>query len=351
MEQVSGSVLDRLVLVVDQAERLYETADRAFYGQLKALTDLNKRVCWLLAAGPGWVQRIDPDNLLFAGRRLFVGPFTEQDFAAAVNEEGTKLGVGFNQDQQQQLYHLTGGHPGLLRSLSAAVVEESINLSLPLAELTEYLSGREGVQARCNRMWQVLSAGEQAWLDLCRQGRANKVPVESRKWLKNLGLLTSSSDELFSPLFAVFVKQIMQKAPQTAEAQAETRPRTDKRRGKTVSEQAVGGSLTPIAITGATTVSVEDQTIIIVGKVWKGDQETHVSPLELRLIACLKQSSRIFSYDEIANYVYYEAQGGIKPEQITSLVRQVRKRLGDKRYIKNHWGQGYELKDGTSEEI
>ena len=81
------------------------------------------------------------------------------------------------------------------------------------------------------------------------------------------------------------------------------------------------------------------------GTVFKGNQKVHVSSLELRLIACLKREQKIYTKDEIAAYVYCEDEEIENIEAaVFNLVRQVRTRLGNKRYIKNHHGQGYEFR-------
>jgi DNA-binding response OmpR family regulator len=81
---------------------------------------------------------------------------------------------------------------------------------------------------------------------------------------------------------------------------------------------------------------------IIAGKVFKGSQEIHVAPLELRLIACLQPEPRIYTKQEIAEYVYFEEQGLVEDQRIEGLVCRLRKKLGD-RYIKTYRRRGYEL--------
>ena len=102
----------------------------------------------------------------------------------------------------------------------------------------------------------------------------------------------------------------------------------------------------PVRIEGPTIIPWNGQKITVAGKVFKGDQEVRISPLELRLIACLQRPERkVFSKEDIAKYVYYdeaEEEKEIRDGRVEDLVRRVRKRLG-KVYIKTHWGQGYEF--------
>jgi hypothetical protein len=107
---------------------------------------------------------------------------------------------------------------------------------------------------------------------------------------------------------------------------------------ETVADENAKALLEPITIAGAT---YSEQGIIQGGKVLRGDREVHVSLHELRLIACLKQEKRNYTKDEIARYVWGEAV--FSDSQVYCLVYQVRKRLGDHRYIRNRRSQGYEL--------
>jgi DNA-binding response OmpR family regulator len=154
------------------------------------------------------------------------------------------------------------------------------------------------------------------------------VAKETLAWLRDLGLVDESEGlyRFFSPVFQRFVA--------TQEVRLE--PMTQKAR------------LECVKIDNPGTIFKNDQEIVVTGTVLKGGQQVDVSPHELRLIACLKRERKIYPKAKIAEYVYYEdyepGKGGPDP-RIENLVRQVRKRLGDRLYIKAHWGQGYEFND------
>ena len=313
--EVGGDPLDRLVVVANKTDEMLVAANAAFYRKLKGLTDLDKCVCYIFAASSCMANKVDPEELLFAGRRLIVGPFNRRDLAGAIMEEGQRLEKEFGPTEQKQLARLTGGHPGLLRAVSSAVVEEELDL-LDLETSLERLLARGDVRSRCQRIWQALDPAQQATLHAIVSGQSDSGAPDTLAWLQEFGLVDEYNGEhrLFSPIFAEFV----------AAQQVSTPP------------------LEPVRIVGATTISANEQEIVLAGKVLKGNQEVHVAPLELRLIACLKREPRIYTKDEIARYVYYEEEGVVEDSRIEDLVRRVRNRLGAQ-YIKAHWGKGYEF--------
>jgi hypothetical protein len=333
LAQAGGDALDRIAIVVDQTDELVSAADENLYRKLKALTDLNKRVCYIFSSSPSMADRVDPDNLLFAGRKLTVGRLNERDCAGAIVEEARRLGVEFDPATQVRLAWLTGGHPGLLRAVSSAADDEELSASDAKATWLERLSAREDVGYRCLRIWKELNPAQKLALRSTAEGQTDAVEPKTLAWLQDFGLVDKQRGafRLFSPLFQrIIATQELESEPVTpALPESETQDL----------------SLEPVWIKGPTSIDWDGKEIVVSGIVIKGDLEVDVSKLELRLIACLKRERRIFSKEDIASYVYYdESEKGLDiPEgRVEDLVRRVRKRLG-KHYIKTHWGQGYEL--------
>jgi hypothetical protein len=314
--EADGDPLGRVVVVADQADALLTAAAKPFYQRLKALTDLNKRVCYIFAASPRSADVADPDNLLFAGRRLVVGQLDQRDCIGAITEEEQRLEAAFDVATQAQLVLLSGGHPGLLRALSSAAAEGALGGLDAEATVVERLLARGDVQYRCQKLWDALGPDPQAALRLLGAGRSGAVATERLAWLREFGLVEAVEGgyRLFSPIFERFV----------------------------AAQSSRGSPLEPVLIMGASTILKDGQAITVAGKVFKGSQEVRVAPLELRLIACLKRERKIYAKDDIAAYVYYEDAGIVPDGALENLVRQVRKRLGAE-YIKTHWGQGYEF--------
>ncbi len=328
-----GDALDRIVIVVDQTDELVRAADEDLYRKLKALTNLNKRVCYILSVSPPVADRVDPKNSLFAGRKLTVGRLNERDCTGAIEEEARRLGVEFDPAMQNRLAYLTGGHPGLLRAVSSAAHEEELSSSDAEATWLECLSAREDVGYRCLRIWKDLDPAQQLALQSTAEGQTDAIDPETLAWLQDFGLVDEQGGafRLFSPLFQrIIATQEVESVPVTpAPPESETQELL----------------LEPVWIKGPTNMDWEGKEIVVSGKVMKGDLEVDVSKLELRLIACLKRERRVFSKKDIASYVYYdESKEGMNiPEgRVEDLVRRIRKRLG-KQYIKTHWGQGYEF--------
>jgi hypothetical protein len=314
---LTQAILDpssRLLVMIDQTSCLLAETPVSLYRQLKALSDLNKRICYIIAAPTSLDDKIDPENLLFAGRRIYVGPLNEADTQQIVQEESERLQITFDATVGAYLSQVTGGHPGLLRAVSSTFATGDIIPDAPnsLAVLTE----RDDMQYRCRKIWHDLDISQRITLYTHITGEVQKETVSGLTWLEHVGLLKRVHDHLicFSPLFQQFVQQ-------------------------------QGMPLETITLIDTSTITIEGQEIVVTGKVLKGTQEVHLSPLLLRLVACLSRQSRIYSKDEIAAYVYYDdyAQGiAIQDQRIENLVRQLRQRLG-KEYVKAHWGQGYEL--------
>lgn len=319
LTSIERGLFDRIVIVVNKADDLLRQADPSFFLQLKALTDLNKGVCYIFAAGLEMQYLAGPDNPLFAGREQIVGPFNAQDFAGAVAEEAQRLEVTFDADAQHHLAGLTGGHPGLLRAVSSAVVFEGLDLGQTEVDIERRLLARGEVQHRCRKVWRCLNSKQQTALHALIAGKSMSIEPEMLIWLQTVGLVQEKEGRyhLFSSLFQQFIGTLKSKHE---------------------------AALPPIEIKKIVTKHCKGQQVVVAGTVYKDKQKVHVSALELRLIACLQQEQRVYTKDEIAAYLYCEDEEIDNVETaIFNLVSQVRRRLGDKRYIKNRHGQGYEF--------
>jgi hypothetical protein len=297
---VGGNQLDRLVVTVNKTDKLLKTADDAFYRQLKVLTDLNKRLCYIFAVSEPQASQVAAQQPLFAGRQLIVGPFNERDLAGAISEEEQRLEVKFHPTAKAQLAHLTGGHPGLLRAVTSVVVDEALDLSGPETELVARLLERDDVTGRCQRIWQVLDATQQAAVRHIAGGRPDAVTQDTLAWLRKFGLVADHHGDykLFSPVFAGFV---------------------------TAQEDIASPAL----------------VTIVAGKTFKGDEEIALRPLAQKLLAYfLEEPGRVNTYDEIAWRVWGTDE--VANDMIAGLVWELRKQLGNE-YIKTHHSRGYEF--------
>jgi transcriptional regulator with XRE-family HTH domain len=338
--QIDGDPSRRGVIIVDQANALLPKVDAIFYRKLNALTELNKRLCYIFAAHPRNAAIADPENLLFVGRRLSVGRMNQRDRSAAIAEEARRLRVEFSEVQQIQLASLTGGHPGLLRTVSSAAVMGGLDLWGPESVAAELLLTRDDVRARCQRLWDALDPEQQAALRLIAGGWPAIVATNMLAWLRDFGLVEQykGAYPLFSPIFERFVAaqtndRIAPEPVPASAAPARTAP------------TPIRSRLARITIRQPT---CNEQGIIIAGKVFKGTEEVYIRRRSLRLLACLRRERKIYTKHEIADYVYFEDHGVVSDSAIQSLVKEVRGKLGQE-YIKTHWGQGYELVQGDDD--
>lgn len=349
VKRVGGSEFRRIVLVVDQADGLLAVVNQRFYERLKALTDQNKRVCVLLAAGPGLADSVDPDGLLFSGRRLYVGPLGASDLADAIGEEERRLRICFDEPTRALLGRLTGGHPGLLRAVSSAFAEDArapLGLEACIARLLE----RGDIVYRCRKLWQALGPAEQQALTLLVAGRRNGLPGKQLVGLAKLGLLEDhAAGGLVSPLFRAFITAQATGAgpPQVALALGEAPPGPAPGDGAVEVPTDAEAGLERVEVEIFATRPCAEQEIAVAGRVRKGGKEIRVPPLVFRLIACLARRPIIYSHDAILAYVYCQRVNGgevYADTRVQDLVRRARLCLGDERYIITHWGQGYEFK-------
>jgi len=296
--QLQGDKARRVAIVVDQADKLLSEAFVAFYTKLEALTDLNKRICYIFGIGP--TTPADPENVLFAGRRLVVGRLNDRDCQRAIAEEARRLGGTYDAAEQEQLARLTGCYPAILRAVSSAVVRTSLDLSEPKATLVERLLDREDVQSRCRKIWSALDRSKQDALKFIASGRVDTIATNTLAWLRDFGLVDERDGEhrLFSPIFEGFVT-------------------------------AREGFSSPELVTS------------VGGKVFRGAEEIALRPLAQKLLTCLMaEPGRVYTYDEIAQKVW--GTENVTQDMIAGLVRELRSRLG-KDCIRTHHKRGYEF--------
>jgi len=349
VSRIDGEPAFRVAIVVDEADALLEIVDHAFYRRLEALTGLNKRLCYIFAAGARLESYIDPHNLLFAGRKLPVGRLNERDCHSAILAEARRLEVEFDAAQQARLARLSSGHPGLLRSISSAAVLGKLSVWESEVEAVERLLTRDDISDRCQKLYDALTPDQQTALMLIASRQSDSIPSGILVWLQEFGLVEPHEEtyRLFSPIFERFVL-------------AQNTARFSDGATSTLNAAAIGQSRTvaeapkPAAISKASrsSVTIEGPTfnkhgIIVAGKVLQEHTEVHVTRHQLRLIDFLLREQKICPKDLIAAYVYSEESGEVADQRIETLVKQVRKKLGEE-YVKTHWGQGYEFVNGDA---
>ncbi len=300
----------RIVIVLDQTTNLWPFVDKLFFRRLKALTDRNKSICFVVTANAKDVDLIDPENLLFAHRELFVGPMSNEDFINAIGEEAERLETVFPLEIEETISWLTGHHPGLLRCVTSAWVLEGSQLNKE--QLVGKLISRKDILFRCNKIWQALSSSQQDDLYHVYLGKWQETAV-TRHPLHQLGLIKKDGNawRLFSPLFAAFV-----------------------------ATQSKPGTTIRLEISASD--NIDGQSFVSAEKVFKGEEEVDITPLQLKLLVCLQQYGPIVPRKKMLNYIYHDEYVDEEDTRLDNLIRQVRQRIGVN-HIKVHRGQGYEF--------
>ncbi|MCB0171432.1 MAG: winged helix-turn-helix domain-containing protein [Anaerolineae bacterium] len=202
--------LDRetlVIMVVDRAEYLYENSSPEFFSQLRNLRDdvRSGRMMFIIGS-----QR--PVGDLYELEKLFsdicwVGPLSEGDHQGFFARHEARLGFNIEEDDQERLWRLTGGHPGLLKNALEWLKRNQLQ-SIPTddAGFMQALVHYMPIQNYCRRLWENLTSDEQNTL---RNLVKNHHTGERLSFLKHSGLLIDQNDrlELFSPLWQLYLDQ------------------------------------------------------------------------------------------------------------------------------------------------
>lgn len=196
-----------VILVIDQAERLYEMVDAAFFDQLRNLRDEARGGHMLFILGS---RR--PVRNLYELEKLFVttcwvGPLDETDQTHFMAYHQQRLQFTVEPAWQSRLWQLSGGHPGLLKnSLEWLKWPERAGMSPDEAELTAALLAYDPIERYCRRLWHDLTPTEQSRLRALDGLSATDPALDV---LKQSGLLVQDNDRLrlFSPLWAAYLQQ------------------------------------------------------------------------------------------------------------------------------------------------
>jgi serine/threonine-protein kinase len=128
---VLGKINRRLVLAVDEFERLFELSNAAeplrFWRVLRGLDQQHPERLRLLVSGtsPEYVERSTVngiDNPLFRYLSVrYLGPLDPDDARELLVELGSPMGLKWDGDAVSYAIQQTGGHPALLRTLGSVV--------------------------------------------------------------------------------------------------------------------------------------------------------------------------------------------------------------------------------------
>lgn len=196
-----------VLLVIDRVEYLYEKIGAEFFSQLRNLRDEARSGQMSFIFGS---QR--PIGDLYELEKLFtdicwVGPLSQVDCQDFFIRHEARLKLTVEEDDQERLWQLTGGHPGLLKNALDLLKREQIkNIAADESEFIQKLLGYAPIKNYCRRLWENLTPDEQLFL----KNFVENQPVEYEPTsLRNYGLLIGQQDhlQLFSPLWQAYLSQ------------------------------------------------------------------------------------------------------------------------------------------------
>ncbi len=228
---------NRLVLLFDQFDSLYQKAGEHLFNNLRGLRDTYKyRVSYLiftrdplpdlpldiaqqgdLAEEEGGEEA--PDKFLASNRgelareefcellqpnQLYLKPYQLEDSERLLRSIAKRKSLAFEDSWILPLYQITGGHAGLLRMCFTYVATSQLDPgSLQIPSLLTV----DAVWRECRRIWASLDDDEQTAL----ASRSKNIPVgdiDQATWQKltQKGILTGE-DQIFSPLFQEFARR------------------------------------------------------------------------------------------------------------------------------------------------
>ncbi|HEX6043533.1 MAG TPA: winged helix-turn-helix domain-containing protein [Pyrinomonadaceae bacterium] len=324
VKAVFGRDIRAIVFLFDQFDAVYQTLSGRFFANLRAIRDEYKyRISFLLlsrnqltalAASP---EREEFEEL-FSANTMGLGPYNTDDSLLLLRRVSSRYGRNLDPQNSQTLIELTGGHPGLLKAATIAVLNERMQLPHDQPVQLDALFNVPDMVSECEKLWNSISDAERQFL----RRLSNPNPPRDKQasdLLQLKGLIKNAKGGFvaFSPLFAEYISR----------------------------SKGVELATTKL-IAGAIRIDTA-------GEVWINDEvvKPSLTKKELMLLEYLCLSpGRLRTKDEIIAVVYpdeYKTGAGVSDDALNAVVKRLRDRLepysgfGDK--IVTVRGKGYRL--------
>jgi DNA-binding winged helix-turn-helix (wHTH) protein len=300
VSEICQTLKRNLVLLLDEFDEIYVALEDRILLNLRALKDkFQGRLAYVTATtrpltdlgAHGETEFAE----LFAGNTLALGALTPDEAVHTLNEMG---GADFPAEVRQSILRAAGGHFGLLGALTHAAQRHANSFA-----------GDPNVRAECVKIWNQLTPDEQAAVRALVTQEDGLNPHD-RDRLATFGLVTSTG-EVFSELFAAFIRRQSASPEEAAE-------------GVRVDEDA--------------------------GEVWvDGVKVTVLTDLEYRLMRLLYQRvDRLTTKEMIVETVWgTQYLDRVDDARIEKLVSRLRAKIEpdpvDPRYLLTQRGRGYKL--------
>lgn len=198
-----------LIFIFDQFENIWQTLDAQFFLSLRNLRDQCKYQVVYLVMTRDRLQRLRQDFQtvesfweLFSAHTYGLGPYGERDAFTMLERLASRAHVNMD-DVSQQIVELSGGHPGILRTIFWAF-RNSSRKSLSVDELLQISS----VCEECEKIWHTFSSGEQHLCQIIvRSLQFHHPSTEALDDLRLKEIISGDPPAFFSPVFAAYVLQ------------------------------------------------------------------------------------------------------------------------------------------------
>jgi len=314
-----------IVFLFDQFDAVYETLNGRFFANLRAIRDEYKyRISFVLLSRnqlPALASSPEREEFeeLFSANTIGLGPHNKDDSLLLLQRLGNRYGRELDTKTGQTLIHLAGGHPGLLKAATIAVLKGRLQLAWDQTELLDSALQIADVVSECDKLWNSIGIAEQQFLTRLESDSSPPRDEQTKTLLQLKGLISSKDNGFVnvSPLFAQYIS-----------------------RWKRVEPAATKLAAGAIRIDNA-------------GEVWVNDElvTPALTKKELLLLEYLCLSpGRLRTKDEIIAAAYpdeYRSGDGVSDDALNAVVKRLRDRLapysafGDK--IVTVRGKGYRL--------
>ena len=215
VRHICGNLESRIVFVCDEFDAALLGWPVNTLREFRALRDAHKyRLSFIAGArrDPAWIVAEHKGDLLSAGpeklAELFdqhtfpLRPYLPEDARLVIARKTIGWAAPPSDDQQDQLYRLTGGHA---KYLIAGLIYLEPRLHLPWANVARGLLMEPGITEISRALWQALEPADQRGLWLLAHDQRDALPEGELTRLGLLGLTTGGPPFVFSSLFEAFV--------------------------------------------------------------------------------------------------------------------------------------------------
>jgi hypothetical protein len=202
-----------LCFLFDEFDKAYEELPKEVFSHLRAIRDTNKNcmgyALFLRNLPERLRQPVENESFyeLLSANMIGIGPYSELDTDEMVRQLEARKSFPLRSDQTRaSIYHLSGGHPGMIRAMLGLYVEFS-EMDRRLKDV-EWVAGQESIKEECRKVMDSLDEDERKGLTAFVQNHPELISKPVEKLLMAKGLLheTETDLQIFSPVLKHYIK-------------------------------------------------------------------------------------------------------------------------------------------------